>query len=121
MHDQAGSEVEGSILEQVIDLLEKRLLFTLNGLTSWWRESDAELTRSLGDKDLIASHVAGSGVVFGVRDAPGVIRNQKSGMQDPANGVVDGLAGRVGLVTACYPATSALEISLKFAAPTNIR
>lgn len=53
-----------------------------------------------GDKDLVAGHVAGRGVVLGVRDAPRVVRDQNERVEEKTHRVVDGLGRREGLVTA---------------------
>lgn len=52
------------------------------------------------NKDLIAVDVTGRGVVPAMRDAPGVVRDAESRVEDPSNGVVDRLALGETLMTA---------------------
>jgi len=59
------------------------------GFESTIRLLDAKLRSGSWNKDFIARAMTGSGVMSGVRDAPGVVRNQKSGVENPADGVVD--------------------------------
>jgi hypothetical protein len=59
---------------------------------------DTELRAGLGDKDLVAGKVAGGSVVAAVRDTPRVVGDEEERVKDPADRVVDGLGGRVGLV-----------------------
>ena len=85
LRNQASDKVQRRVLKEVVNLLKERLVLCLSGIAGWAREDNANLTRSFGHKDLITSHVAGSSVVLGVRDAPGVVRNQKSGVKNPAD------------------------------------
>ena len=73
-----------------------------NGKTSLLGElgGEAALLAGLGDEDLVTGEVAGRGVVATVGDAPRVVRNEKSRVEDPTNSVVDRLRGREGLVAA---------------------
>lgn len=103
-HDEG---VERSVFEDFVHLLESRLLL-LGGETS--------LGSSLGDKDLVASHVTGRSVMLGVGDAPRVVRNEERRVDDPADCVVEGLGLAEGLMTAFVgndPETGARQTSGK--------
>lgn len=67
LNDEVVETVEGSVLEKLIEHLTiNKLLGTLAGAVG-----RLELLGSGGgNKDLVAGHVAGSGMVLGVRDAP---------------------------------------------------
>lgn len=62
------------------------------------------LCSGLGDKDLVASQVARRSVVTSVRDSPRVVRNEESRVQDPTDGVVEGL-GLTGSLVASLVST----------------
>lgn len=66
----------------------------------------------LGYKDSVTLKVAGRLVVLRVGDSPGVVRDEKSRVEDPADNVVDGLGVRKGTVATFVgqnPAASAKE------------
>lgn len=67
--------------------------------TIFFKRGETLLASGLGYKDFISSHVAGGGVMTTVRDSPRVIRYEKSGMDDPSDGVVDRFRRREGLMT----------------------
>jgi hypothetical protein len=57
------------------------------------------LREATRNEDGVLSKVVGEFVVSTVSDAPRVIRNEKSGVEDETDKLVDGLGGREGLVT----------------------
>jgi len=71
----------------------KQLALLLHG-------TETELASGLGNKDFVTGKVTSSGVVTTVRDSPRVVRDKEGRVDDPTDGVVDGLGRRVGLMTA---------------------
>lgn len=61
--------------------------------------SGVHLSR-LRNEDHVTLHVTGGLVVLAVGNLPRKIRDEKDGVADPADGVVEGLGGREGLVAA---------------------
>lgn len=58
------------------------------------------LVPRLGNEDHITLEVTGGLVVFAMRDLPREVRDQQSGMAEPADGIVEGLGWREGLMAA---------------------
>lgn len=107
---------DGSIVKSLREdfLQVKRDLGSFQVLLLGIQSRQAALLAGLGDEDLVASEVRSLSMVLGVCDPPRMIRNAESGMQNPANGVVGELAGRVCLMTAFVgndPKASADETS----------
>lgn len=97
LQDHVEQDPDRGVVEEVIGLL-------VNG-TELAREllqtgAELQLRAGLGDEDLIASHVAGSGVVLSVRDAPAVVGNEQSRVKRPSDRVVHVLRLGEALVTA---------------------
>lgn len=68
------------------------------------------LLTSAGHEDHVALHVARGLVVLAVADLPAEVRDEQSGVQEPADGVIERLAGREGLMAALvcnHPQTGA--------------
>lgn len=82
--------------ETSVDLL--LLIVRLGRLLGGSQREQALLCSGLGDKDLVASQVARRSVVTSVRDSPRVVRNEESRVQDPTDGVVEGLGFTGSLV-----------------------
>lgn len=89
-HPEKGHN--GGLLVQVNGLILLDDILLLGG--------QSNLGTGLGDKDLVLGHVSGGLMMLRVRDSPGVVGDQKERVQDPANGVVEGLGGRERLVAA---------------------
>lgn len=53
---------------------------------------EADLSARFGYKDLVSLHRTRRGVVTSMTDPPAVVRDEESRVEDPADGVVDGLA-----------------------------
>lgn len=60
----------------------------------------ATLLAGTRDEHLVAGQATSRGVVTAVRDAPGMVRHKEGRVDEPADGVVDRLAAREGLVAA---------------------
>ena len=78
----------------------RSLLHELAELVDGLADAGGILAAGLGDKDHVTGQVTGGLVVLAVRDLPGEVRDQKQGVADPANSVVQHLGRREGLVTA---------------------
>jgi hypothetical protein len=89
-----GKDPNRSVLEDLIGLCENGLGLLL----ILYRYPT--LATGLGYKDLVASHVGRGSVMAPVGYPPGVVGNEESRVEHPADGVVEGLRGRVGLMTA---------------------
>lgn len=115
LNEDVGQVVEGSILENLGKPLAPGLLnlrgtdLLLDGVFivgvvsrfgSGLKGETATLLTGTGNEDLVTGQVTGGGVVAGVRDSPRVVRNEKGRVKNPADGVVEGLAGAEALVTA---------------------
>jgi hypothetical protein len=87
LQDHVGSGSDGGLLHQLGELV--------NSVTD---SASVDLT-GLGKEDHVALHVTSGLVVLAVRDLPREVRDEKSRVENPANGVVEGLGGREGLVT----------------------
>lgn len=87
LKDHVGRGSDGGLLHQLGELVD--------GMAD---PASVNFT-SLGEEDHVALHVASSLVVLAVRDLPREIGDEKSRVENPANGVVKSLGGREGLVT----------------------
>jgi len=86
--DHVDSGVDGSLLHELVHLVDGSA------------GAGSEDLAGLGDEDHVTLHVAGGLVVLAVADFPAEVRDEKSRVAEPTNGVVQGLAVREGLVTA---------------------
>jgi hypothetical protein len=76
------------------------LLGQLVELVNHLADSRGVVLAGLGDEDHVTLHVTGGLVVLAMGDLPGEVWNQEQGVTDPANSVVQDLAGRERLMTA---------------------
>jgi signal transduction histidine kinase len=109
-----GQQIRGPATELLIEQMEssgqRSLLSQLVQLVGESANSRRELLASLGHEDHISLHVASGFVMLAVRDLPGEVGNEQERVADPANGVVQNLAGRERLMAALVshdPQTSA--------------
>ena len=79
---------DGSLFGQLADLVDKLANAGGINLTGLW------------DEDHVTLHVAGGLVVLAVGNLPREVGNKQERVADPANGVVESLGRREGLVTA---------------------
>lgn len=86
--DHVASGVDRGLLEELVHLVEQGT------------GAGGVLLARPGHKDHVTLHVAGGLVVLAVADLPAEVGDEESRVADPANGVVQGLAGRERLVTA---------------------
>nr|POF17551.1 hypothetical protein CFP56_12965 [Quercus suber] len=86
--EEHGDGVEGGLLEQLVHLVEDVV------------HAGGVLLAGAGQEDHVALHVAGGLVVLAVADLPAEVGDEQGGVEDPADGVVEGLAGGEGLVAA---------------------
>ena len=86
--NQHGSGVQWRLFHQLMHLMQDVT------------HSARVLLARARQEDHVTLHVAGGFVVLSVADLPAEVRDQKSGVREPANGVVEGLGRREGLVTA---------------------
>jgi len=75
-------------------------MFARDVLSGGIQRRQLELRAGFWDKDLVLRHMPSRCMMLGVADSPGMVRNPKSRMEDPANGVVNCLRFREGLVSA---------------------
>lgn len=111
-----GQEVCGPATELLIEQVERSgqrsLLSQLIQLMDHLADSGSIGLTSLGNKDHVALHMTGGLVVLAVGDFPGEVRNHQQRVADPADGVVQYLAGGERLVAALVsqnPQTSAKQ------------
>lgn len=86
--NQHGSGVQRRLLHQLMHLMEDVA------------HAARMLLARARQENHVTLHVAGGFVVLSVADLPAEVRDQKSRVSEPANGVVEGFGGREGLVTA---------------------
>ena len=113
LHKDVDQVVGGGILEHLVEPLAPSLLLrglanllldllllarVRAGLRRRSKGKKTPLLTSAGNENFITSEVTRSSVVTSVRDSPRVVRNEESRVQDPANGVVEGLGGTEALV-----------------------
>ena len=87
LSDQGVQGDDGGLFGKVLDLFNE--VASLSGI----------LVLGHRDKDHVAGHVPRGFVVFAVGDLPGKVWNEESRVADPADRVVENLAGGEGLVT----------------------
>jgi hypothetical protein len=99
-----GDEVHGPAAELLQHRVEEgrngRLLGQLVQLVGELTDARGILVSRLGNKDHVALHVAGGLVVLAVGDLPGEVGDEKRGVGNEADRVVEHLGGREGLVAA---------------------
>lgn len=87
---------DGGVLKQLVHGFEEGLLLVLAldlglDLDGVGLGCESKVGSRLGNKDLVPLHGAGGSVVPGVGDPPAVVRYEEGRVEDPADGVVDGL------------------------------
>lgn len=111
-----GHEVHGpsaNLLTESVNEGSNRSLFSqLVELVNGTADASGVNGPRLGNEDHVTLHVAGSLVVLAVGNLPGEVGDKEKGVADPADGVVEDLVGREGLVAALVgqnPQTSTEE------------
>lgn len=84
--NEHGCSVDWGLLHQLVHLMQEG------------SGTSGVLFASAWDEDHITLHVAGGLVVLAMADLPAEVWNEKSRVADPPHSVVEGLAGREGLV-----------------------
>lgn len=90
---------EELLQDQVAGSQDRGLLHELAELVDGLADTGSVLITGLGNEDHVASKVTGSLVVLAVGDLPREVGDQQERVADPADGVVQDLGGREGLVT----------------------
>lgn len=100
VEEQVHGPATDLLAEHVEGGVDRGLLKELVHLVHGSAGAGSEDIAGLGDEDHVALHVAGGLVVLSVADLPAEVRDEKGGVAEPADKVVQGLAVREGLVAA---------------------